>query len=476
MDTSLEHATVKQLATLIHKGDLSPVELTEYYLDRIERLDGRLNAFMVVTRKRARAAARAAETAIAGGNYLGPLHGIPFAVKDLVNVAGLPTTNGSILFKDRIAREDATVFRKLLQAGIVPMGKTGQVEFAFGGTGINHHYGTPWNPWDARIQRIPGGSSSGSGVAVAADLVPAALGTDTGGSVRLPASFNGLVGLKPTFGRVSTFGIEPLNPDLDSPGPLVNSVEDAALVLQALAGEDPADENTWNRPCERFAENLDTDLSGMRVCFPREYFWEETDDEVEAAVRASARVFDELGVRVDEISIPEIDEMAALFSRANISAVELFMRLRDQLAKQTEVFDPAVGPRILTGREVSAVDYLEIKAGYERLRKQMLHTLANVDALVTPTTPFAALPVSEVDGESFPRLNLLSLRNTVPANLLGLCAITVPCGFTDSGLPLGLQLIGRPFEERRILLLAHAYEQSCKSSRRHPDLTLFEQV
>ena len=475
MDTSLEHATVKELATLIEKGSLSPVELTEYYLDRIERLDQRLNSFMLVTHERARAAARAAETAIAGGNYLGPLHGIPFAVKDLVNVAGLPTTNGSILFKDRIARTDATVFRKLLQAGIVLIGKTGQVEFAFGATGINHHYGTPWNPWDAQVQRIPGGSSSGSGVSVAADLVPAALGTDTGGSVRLPAAFNGLVGLKPTFGRVSTVGIEPLNPDLDSPGPLVRSVEDAALFLQALAGPDPADENTWNRPCEQFAENLDVDLSGMRVCFPHEYFWEETEDEVEAAVRASAHVFADLDVQVDEISIPEINEMAAsFFGRANMSAVELFMRLRDHLAEQPEVFDPAVGPRIMTGKDVSAVDYLEIKSEYERLSKQVVRTLANVDALVTPTTPFAALPVSEVDSDSFPKLNLLSLRNTVPANLLGLCAITVPCGFTDDGLPLGLQLIGRPFEERRILLLAHAFEQACEWSGRHADVSLFE--
>ncbi len=474
MDTSLEHATVKELATLIEKGSLSPVELTEYYLDRIERLDQRLNSFMLVTHERARAAARAAETAIAGGNYLGPLHGIPFAVKDLVNVAGLPTTNGSILFKDRIARTDATVFRKLLQAGIVLIGKTGQVEFAFGATGINHHYGTPWNPWDAQVQRIPGGSSSGSGVSVAADLVPAALGTDTGGSVRLPAAFNGLVGLKPTFGRVSTVGIEPLNPDLDSPGPLVRSAEDAVLFLQALAGPDPADENTWNRPCEQFAENLDADLSGMRVCFPREYFWEETDDEVEAAVRASARVFADLDVQVDEISIPEINQMAALFGRANISAVELFMRLRHQLAEKPEAFDPAVGPRIMTGRDVSAVDYLEIKLEYERLRRQVVRTLANVDALITPTTPFAALPVSEVDSEAFPTLNLLSLRNTVPANLLGLCAITMPCGFTDGGLPLGLQLIGRPFEERRILLLAHAFEQACEWSGRHADVSLFE--
>ena len=474
MDTSLAHATVKELATLIQKGSLSPVELTEYYLDRIQRLDQRLNSFMFIAHERARAAAKAAEIAIAGGNYLGPLHGIPFAVKDLVNVAGLPTTNGSILFKERIARNDATVFRKLLQAGIVLIGKTGQVEFAFGATGINHHYGTPWNPWDAHVQRIPGGSSSGSGVSVAADLVPAALGTDTGGSVRLPAAFNGLVGLKPTYGRVSTVGIEPLNPDLDSPGPIVRSVEDAALFLQALAGPDPADENTWNRPCEQFAENLDVDLSGMRVCFPREYFWEETDDEVEAAVRASARVFADMDVQVDEISIPEINEMAALFSRANISAVELFMRLRDQLAENPEIFDPAVGPRIMAGRDVSAVDYLEIKLECERLRKQVVRTLANVDALVTPTTPFAALPVSEVDSESFPTLNLLSLRNTVPANLLGLCAITVPCGFTDDGLPLGLQLIGRPFEERRILLLAHAFEQTSEWSRRHADVTLFE--
>ena len=473
MDNSLEYATVRQLATDIEKGTLSPVELTDYYLDRIERLDGKLNAFILVTNERARAAAKAAEMAIAGGNYLGPLHGIPFALKDLVNVAGLPTTNGSVLFKDHIANSDATVFKRLMQAGIVPIGKTHQVEFAFGGTGINHHYGTPWNPWDGKVQRIPGGSSSGSGVSVAADLVPAALGTDTGGSVRLPATFNGLVGLKPTYGRVSTVGIEPLNPELDSPGPIVRSVEDAALFLEAMAGPDPADPNTWHRPCDRF-DDLEADLSGMRVCFPREYFWQDTDDEVEAAVRASARVFADLDVEVDEVSIPEVNEMASLFGRCNISAIELYMRLREQFHRQPEIFDPAVGPRILAGKDVSAVDYLEIRTGYARLRQQVIETLANVDALITPTTPFPALPVADVDSDRFPTLNRRCMQTTVPANLLGLCAITLPCGVTSDGLPMGLQLIGRPFEERRILLLAHAFEQAGAWHIQRPDLTAFE--
>ena len=239
MDDTLAFAPIAELANLIRRGELSPLELTELYLERIEQYDPALNAYLAVTAECARAQARAAEAQIASGTYLGPLHGIPLAFKDLVDVAGLPTTGGSTLLRDNIAAADATIARRLFAAGVVLLGKTHLVEFAFGGTGVNHHYGTPVNPWDPETHRLPGGSSSGSGVAVAAGLAPAALGSDTGGSVRIPASFCGLTGLKPTFGLLPNTGILPLDPTLDSIGPLCRTAQDCALLLPSDGGSGP---------------------------------------------------------------------------------------------------------------------------------------------------------------------------------------------------------------------------------------------
>ena len=474
MSHDLEFATLHQLAALIQKRALSPVELTTYYLERIARYDQRLNSYLCVLAERALAAARAAEMAIAGGHYLGPLHGIPLGIKDLIDIGGIPTTGGSILFKNRIAQEDATVARRLAQAGALFLGKTQLVEFAFGGVGINHHYGTPWNPWDSFTHRIPGGSSSGSGVCVAADLAPAALGSDTGGSVRIPASFCGLVGLKTTFGRISNAGVLPLDSTLDSIGPLTRSVRDAALLFQVLAGPDPADPDTWNQPCEDVMEELDGEVDGMRLCLPREYFWKDVDPEVEAAVKQAARTFADLGVRVDEISLKELDELAQLRSRGTPIAVEAYARFREHLEQRLDQFDPIVSARMLDGRRMSAPDYFELQRAYAQLRRKTHRSLQQVDALLTPTTPFAALPVGEVDREdTYTRVNGLCLRNTTAANLLGLCAISLPCGFTRSGLPIGLQLIGRPWTEARLLRLAHAYEQATPWLKQHARVELF---
>ncbi|MCC7265074.1 MAG: amidase [Candidatus Latescibacteria bacterium] len=476
MDRTLAFATLHQLAALIQKRAISPVELTTYYLERIAAYDQRLNSYLCVLAERALAAARAAETAIAGGHYLGPLHGIPLAIKDLIDLAGHATTGGSLLFKNRIAQEDATVARRLAQAGALFLGKTQMVEFAFGGVGINHHYGTPWNPWDPRVHRIPGGSSSGSGVGVAADLAPAALGSDTGGSVRIPSSFCGLVGLKPTFGRISNNGVLPLDSSLDCIGPLTRSVRDAALLFQVLAGPDPADPDTWSQPCEDVLEDLDGEVDGMRLCLPREYFWKDVDPEVEAAVKQAAHVFADLGVRVDEVSLKELDELAQLRSRGTPIAVEAYSRFREDLEQRLDQFDPIVSARMLDGRRMSAPDYFEIQRGYAQLRRRTHRALQQVDALLTPTTPFAALPAAEVDREdTYTRVNGLCLRNTGAANLLGLCALSLPCGFTRSGLPIGLQLIGRAWTEGRLLRLAHTYEQATPSPwlKQHPRVEAF---
>ncbi|MDE2705748.1 MAG: amidase [Gemmatimonadota bacterium] len=452
MDDTLAFAPIAELATLIRRGELSPLELTELYLERIEQYNPALNAYLAVTAERACAQARAAEAQIASGTYLGPLHGIPLAFKDLVDVAGLPTTGGSTLLRDNIAAADATIAHRLFAAGAVLLGKTHLVEFAFGGTGVNHHYGTPVNPWDPETHRLPGGSSSGSGVAVAAGLAPAALGSDTGGSVRIPASFCGLTGLKPTFGLLPDTGVLPLDPTLDSIGPLCRTAQDCALLCQAMA--DPM-------PDDSLVDHLEGEVAGLRLCFPREYFWDDVDAEVEAAVRASASIFADLGVYVDEISLEVLNDLVEWRSGPSTTAVEAYLYHRRNLEAHLDQLDPIVSARILDGRDILAADFLQQLRIRDELRRKAHTALENVDFLITPTTPFAAPILDEIDRDEvyFP-INGLCLRNTIAVNLLDLCAVSLPCGFTRDGLPIGLQLIGHPRDEARLLRLARAFEQA----------------
>ena len=464
MDDTLAFAPIAELATLIRRGELSPLELTELYLERIEQYDPTLNAYLAVPAERARAQARAAETQISSGTYLGPLHGIPLAFKDLVDVAGLPTTGGSTLLRDNIAEADATIARRLFAAGAVLLGKTHLVEFAFGGTGVNHHYGTPVNPWDSEVHRLPGGSSSGSGVAVAAGLAPAALGSDTGGSVRIPAAFCGLTGLKPTFGLLPNTGILPLDPTLDSIGPLCRTAQDCALLLQAMAAP---------TLCS-LVDRLEGEVAGLRLCFPREFFWDDVDAEVEAAVRASASVFADLGVYVDEISLEVLDDLAEWRNGPSTTAVEAYLYHRRNLEAHLDQFDPIVSARILDGRDTLAADFLGQLRIRDELRRKARTALENVDFLITPTTPFAAPILDEIDRDDvyFP-INGLCLRNTIAVNLLDLCAVSLPCGFTRDGLPIGLQLIGHPHDEARLLRLARAFEQATDHNLPTPALDAF---
>ncbi|MEW6755724.1 MAG: amidase [Candidatus Latescibacterota bacterium] len=474
MDDSLAYTCVTELSALLRRREVSSVELTQLFLQRIDQYDERLNAYMAVLSERAIAAARAADTAMAAGHCLGALHGVPLALKDLLDLAGTPTTAGSILYADRLAGGDATVVRRLAGAGAVFLGKTHMVEFAFGALGTNPHYGTPWNPWDPDDHRVPGGSSSGSAVAVAAGLAPVALGSDTGGSVRIPASFCGLVGLKPTYGRVSRHGVLPLDPNLDSVGPLARTVEDASLVFETIAGSDPADPGTWDRPPLVGLEYLDDEVAGLRACFPREYFWEGVDPEVEAAVRGSAQVFAELGAHVDDVTMEVLSDLAELRPRLTLTAVETYRCFRKYLETRPREFDPTVLRRMQAGREVSAADFLDQQRALADLRTRTLHALESVDFLITPTTPFAAPLVEDVEDEkAYFRINGLCLRNTAAANLLGLCAVSLPCGFTREGLPIGLQLIGRPFDEPRLLRLAYAYEQNAHLPVRRPEVEAF---
>lgn len=474
-DEDLAFTPVHEQARLISRGDLSPVELTEIYLDRIEALDESLNAYLTLTAERALATARAAEASLAGGGRRGALHGIPLALKDLFDVAGLPTTGGSLVLRDNMATQDATVARRLFEAGAILLGKTHTVEFAFGGAGINHHHGTPWNPWDAEQQRLPGGSSSGSAVAVASGMASVAMGSDTGGSVRIPASFCGLVGLKPTFGRTSCAGVLPLDPTLDSIGPLARCVTDAALLYNIVAGADALDGDTLVAPAMVPVEELESDVGGTRICVPREYFWDDVEDDVEAAVRATAGVFADLGAHVDEVSMDELNRLGQLRSSKNLTAVETCVSYGSLLRDRPGDFDPIVYERMVDGFDVSAVEYLEVLRFRDTLQRDCAVAMGNIDALLVPTTPTVAVPVAECDdqGAEYWRINGLCLRNTAAANLLGLCAISLPCGFTEDGLPVGLMLIGRPWEEGRLLQLAHAYETATSWHRQRPDTSAF---
>jgi aspartyl-tRNA(Asn)/glutamyl-tRNA(Gln) amidotransferase subunit A len=474
MDESLAFASIGQLGSLLRRRDISPVELTEFFLERIAQFDPALNAYIAVANERARAQAQAAESLMARGHFLGPLHGIPLAFKDLIDVEGMATTGGSILRRSHVAESDAHVTGRLFREGAILLGKTHMVEFAFGGAGINHHYGTPWNPWDADVPRLPGGSSSGSGVAVAAGLAPAALGSDTGGSVRIPSSFCGLVGLKPTFGSISNRGVLPLDPTLDTIGPLCHTVEDCAVLYQALCGPDPADLHTLGQSPFAGIDALDGDVKGLRLCFPREYFWSDVDEEVEAAVRATAQVFADLNVHVDEISLEVLDDLSNWRTGANVTAVESYLYHRRDLQEHLEQFDEIVSARMLDGRDIAAVDFLAQLRARDALRAKALHAFESVDFLITPTTPFAAPPVQEVDlDDVYFHINGLCLRNTSAVNALGLCAVSLPCGLTRDGLPIGLQLVGKPGDEARLLRLARTYEQATEWGTMHPDLTPF---
>ena len=470
--TSLHYQSITELARSIRTGELSPVELTEHYLSRINSLDGKLNGFRLVCPERALAEAHTAETALRSGQDLGPLHGIPFAAKDLYDVKGLPTTAGTRLLEKNIAVKDAYVIHKLAQAGMVLVGKTNTVQFAYGGVGINHDHGTPHNPWHQK-HHVPGGSSSGSAVAVAAGMAPAALGSDTGGSVRIPASLCGIVGLKSTVGRISRAGVYPLSWSLDSVGPLTRSVEDAALIYQCLQGHDVNDETTWGLQTDDVLEGLKQGVRGLRLAFAETVFWDNTDPEVERVVRECGSVFKELGTSVKSIEFPEAREAFQLNSQGLIIVAEAYALNQKWLKDHFDQLDPVVAHRMIRGEEVSAGDYLKNVLEWKRLRIKANESLRDVDVLLVPATMIPALPVAEVDADRdvYAKTNLSYLRNTAIGNILNLCGLALPCGFTQEGLPIGLMLYGKSFQEDLVLRAGYAFQQATDWHRRPPDLS-----
>lgn len=452
---------VHALSAAIQAGRLSPVALTESLLDRIARLDGKLHSFITLYADDARLAAEAAEKAIRAGHSIGPLHGIPIAVKDLVDIEGRVTTGGTKVWKDRVSKTTATLARKLLAAGMIVVGKTHTVEFAMGGWGTNQHMGTPWNPWDREVLRAPGGSSSGSGVAVAARLAPCAIGTDTGGSVRLPASWCGIVGLKTTIGRISVHGILPLAETLDTPGPMTRSVEDAATLFNLLQGPDPLDPKTLRRAPDDPMPQLKRGIAGLRLAVLPQAERAGIDDEVLAAYDVSVEVLRRLGAAIVEIAFPHrFGDFAALTGQ--IIGAEGYSYVGDIVDRMDLPVDEAVRPRLWLGRDLLARDYLHALARREVIKRAFAAPMAGIDALLTPTTTTAAPPVAEIDQTRTPAIF------TRMVNFLDLCALSLPNGFTVNGLPTSLHIVCKGYDEATALRIGWAYEQATEWQVRRP--------
>jgi len=460
----LHFCYIAELGRLYRSGGLSPVEVVESFLSRIEKHNDQALAYITVTADIARAQAHAAEKMLRAGIDLGPLHGIPVGLKDLFHTAGVRTTSGSMAYDHFVPATSATIANRLWQAGAVLLGKTNMVELAFGPFGVNPKYGTPPNPWLA--EHVPGGSSSGSGAAVAAGLATATVGTDTGGSIRIPASYCGIVGLKPTVARVSRAGATPLSWTLDSVGPLTQCVEDAALMFEVMAGPDPLDPVTLQQPSVDVMRHLKRDVKGMRIGLIRDPFCDGADTEVVSAVEEVARVFEALGVVVVEMDFPEareeLDDASAGSGSARIMQVEGFATHRELLATQGEVMDERIRERIQMGSGVLAADYVQVLQKRDRLHAQAVERMRDLDACICPTMLTVAPRISEV--------GVAPVRLTTRAvNFLDLCSVSVPCGRGQGGLPIGLQIIGKPFDEQAILRLAYAFEQVTTWHKDHPE-------
>jgi len=456
-------ATVAELSRAFGARTLSPVDAVEALLERIHRRNGTLRAYIAVYETDARLAAEAADRAIRGGHRSGPLHGVPIALKDLVDLEGRVTTGGSKVWAERVSPVTATLAERLIAAGMIVLGKTHTVEFAMGSWGTNTHMGTPRNPWDLKVHRTPGGSSSGSGVAVAAGLAPVAIGTDTGGSVRIPAAWNGIVGLKVTAGRISTYGVLPLSSTLDTPGPLARSVEDAALIYRALSGPDPRDPQTLAWTPSDPLPVLRRGVAGLRLAVLPDVERVGVDKAVLGAYDAAVDALANLGARIVRVELPQrLSDCAAATGR--IIGAEGYRFVGHLVDDESLPTDPHVRPRIQLGRAISARDYLLTLAAREEHKRAFAAALDDVDALLTPTAQTAAIPIERVDQSG------TAAHFTRPGNYLGLCGLAVPSGFTAEGMPTSLQVLCHAGDEAMALRIGWAYEQATGwSSRRPPE-------
>ena len=450
---------ITTLSNLIRTGEISPVELIGSTFAEIDRHNPRLNAFIALCREESFEAAKQAEREIDAGQIRGTLHGIPVAIKDIIHVTGMPTGCGSKFFSLNPSQPDATVTARLKAAGAIIVGKTNLHEFAYGVTSENPHYGATPNPWDT--SRVAGGSSGGSAAAVSAFLCAAALGTDTGGSVRIPAAMCGAVGMKPTYGRISVRGVVELAQSLDCVGPICRRVEDAAVIMNVLAGYDRGDVHSENHPVPDYIEALSDSVGGMRAGVPRQHCFEELHPDVESSVADAIEVLGTLGVETVELDLPSIPEAHEATLTILMAEASHFHQRR--LAENRVDFGLDVREILENGQKFSAADYVTAVRSREHTRREFEKAFEAVDFILTPTVPVPAPLRSMLDTADGSDSNLIRPRltqNTRIFNLLGLPAISVPCGFTKEGLPVGLQIVGGWWAEAEVLRVAHAYEQA----------------
>ena len=455
--------TLEEASSLIRTRQLSPVELVRAYLSRIERFEPSVNAYITVTEDLALEQARRSEAEIMSGYWRGPLHGIPIALKDNIDTAGILTTAASELFEDRVPESDAQVYRRLQDAGAVLLGKLNMHEFAYGGTSSITHFEPVHNPWN--LERIPGGSSGGSAAAIAARLCLAALGTDTLASIRLPAAYCGIVGLKATHGLASIRGIVPVAESLDHVGPMTRTVADSAHVLQAIAGFDALDPMSIRAQLSAYAGALDRSTAELRLGIPRTPYYETLDSDVATAIDEALGVLEGLTAEARDVELPPTPDFAVLLAEA-------YAYHQGYLSDPANhrFYDSVTLERLLAAGEFSAASYIETRRELAIARHAIVETFANVDLIVTPTTP--GLPEEIGNAQNPPDASgaELSVRNTFAFNLYGIPTISVPCGFSRTGLPIGLQISGPPLGEAAVLGLAHAYEQATAWHRRRPPL------
>ena len=445
--------TISELAQRLRRREISPLEITQGCLARIEALNPVLNTFITVTAESALAEARAAEAEIRRGESRGLLHGIPVALKDLIDTAGVRTTAASAFYKNRVPEQDAEVVRRLRSAGAVIIGKNNLHEFAYGGSSLISYFGEVHNPWD--VGRIAGGSSGGSAAAVVAGMACAAIGTDTAGSIREPAALCGCVGVKPTYGRVSSRGVIPLSASLDHVGPLASSVADAAIVLQAVAGYDAMDITTLDVPVADYVGGLSEDAKQLRVGVPREYFFDELDPQVATAMEHAVSGIGTLVAEVKEVQLNVPTDR-------KLQSAESYAIHAENIGRSPELYQAETVRRIQSGEKVTAGEYIQRRRELEEARREIGRVFAAVDVLVTPSTPMPAPAIAELKSnpDALRPTELRLLRNTRPFNVWGLPTVSIPCGFTQSGLPMGLQIAGPQWREDLVLRVAHAYEQA----------------
>jgi aspartyl-tRNA(Asn)/glutamyl-tRNA(Gln) amidotransferase subunit A len=448
--------SLKQASELLRKKAASPVDLTKACLARIEKYNPSLNAFITVTSEQALASAREMEAELQRGKSRGPLHGIPIALKDNIDTAGIRTTAASELFKDRVPTEDAEVARKLKAAGAIILGKLNMHEFAYGITSSVTYFQPVHNPW--ALDRVPGGSSGGSAAATAADLCFAALGTDTGGSVRIPASFCGVAGLKPTYGRVSIRGVIPLSWTLDHVGPLAKTVEDSAIMLNAIAGYDEADPTTVDTPVSDYTRGLKMPTAKLRLGIPRTPFFDNLDPDVQKAIESAMDVLKKLTANSADVQLPQ-------YSFPTLLSGDAYAYHSKWITESPEKYQPNTRAILQRAGEAKAEPYVRARHDIDILRREIKKSFENVDLLITPTMPNPPGTIAENETRATG-----STRNTSPFDIYGLPTISVPCGFTRSGLPIGLQISGAPFAETTVIALAHAYEQATDWHNRRPIL------